>query len=80
MNIWARCDDCGTQLDYQVGSIRWHCADNEHTCPSCSAERSVKAIMTEFRKSLRRLVRGARDSKLSAPPGDSPLSRQRVAE
>lgn len=41
----ARCS-CGKALDYDYGSLRWQCQE-EDLCPACWAGRTVKKIFSE---------------------------------
>ena len=41
--VFARCEDCGCQLDYDVGSMRWQCVERDE-CPECAAKRMVDEI------------------------------------
>lgn len=47
----VRCDGCGDELDYEYGSIRWGCSEDD-LCPSCAATQAVKRMFAAGRAAL----------------------------
>lgn len=41
MAEWERCRKCFKRLDYQIGSIRWRCANGDHLCIPCMSKRNL---------------------------------------